>query len=243
MSRSPQISREALSKIRRLRSESLEGVLGENTRLLNSHLQTSSPELNGSSFAHGSSFAPSLEEPPLLEWIVPALTCAMCYALYNIFIKKGSASIHPILGGVILQIAAAILGALLCGFLAFGPPQEPMFYDFRGFSFAILAGIAVGAAEILSFLVNGKSNLCYKIPLFCLRTANSTESNVKPLIIAGRGVPAVKSIPIIVGGSVMFGTILGRVFLAELLSLRGWFGVILIAIGIALVGMESEGGH
>jgi transporter family protein len=135
----------------------------------------------------------------------------MCYALYNIFIKKGSASIHPILGGVILQIVAAILGILLCSFLTFGPAQEKMFYDTEGISWAILAGIAVGAAEILSFVVNGM------------------------------GVPAVKSIPIIIGGSVMFGTIIGRIFLAEMLSLRGWSGVLLIAIGVTLVGMESEG--
>jgi hypothetical protein len=42
--------------------------------------------------------------PPLIKWIFPALLCALSYALYNIFIKKGSYSIHPILGGVILQV-------------------------------------------------------------------------------------------------------------------------------------------
>jgi len=39
----------------------------------------------------------------------------------------------------------------------------------------------------------------------------------------------------------MFGTLIGRIFLAETLSLSGWLGVILIAIGVTLVGMESEG--
>ncbi len=68
-----------------------------------------------------------------------------------------------------------------------------------------------GAAEILSFLVNGM------------------------------GVPAVKSIPIIIGGSVAFGTIIGSIFLGELLSIRGWSGVVMIALGVTLVGMESEG--
>jgi len=43
-------------------------------------------------------FAPSEEPPELSHWIVSALLCALAYALYNIFIKKGSASIHPILG-------------------------------------------------------------------------------------------------------------------------------------------------
>jgi len=122
-----------------------------------------------------------------------------------------SASIHPILGGVILQIVAAVLGVCLCVFLVFGPSQEKMFYDNEGIAYAVLAGLSVGAAEILSFVVNGM------------------------------GVPAVKSIPIIIGGSVAFGTLIGRVFLAEILSYRGWSGVLLIAIGVTLVGMESEG--
>jgi hypothetical protein len=32
-------------------------------------------------------------------------------ALYNIFIKLGSYSIHPVLGGVVLQFVAALLGS------------------------------------------------------------------------------------------------------------------------------------
>jgi len=212
--RSPKISGEALSKMRRLRSDSIgsasakswdAGAVGEKTRLLERHFQQSS-----SGPRRESMFEPGTEPPPLMQWLAPAMICALMYALYNIFIKKGSASIHPILGGVVLQIVAAALGALLCGYLVYGPTQEPMFYDVEGFSFAILAGIAVGAAEILSFVVNGM------------------------------GVPAVQSIPVIIGGSVMFGTVIGRVFLAEILSPRGWFGVVLIATGITLVGMESE---
>jgi len=208
--RSPEIS-SALSKMRRLRSESLEeGILGEKTRLLSKIQQTSTPPGDRSLPEVTTMFAPGLEPPPLVVWLTPALVCALCYALYNIFIKKGSASIHPILGGVILQIVAAFLGAGILGFLVI-EVEEKMFYDTKGIAWAILAGLAVGAAEILSFLVNGM------------------------------GVPAVQSIPVIIGGSVMFGTIIGRIFLAEVLSLSGWFGVILIAIGITLVGMESEG--
>jgi hypothetical protein len=36
---------------------------------------------------------------PPLYWVLLALICASAYAFYNIFIKKGSASISPILGG------------------------------------------------------------------------------------------------------------------------------------------------
>lgn len=102
-----------------------------------------------------SMFAPSEEPPELSHWIVPALLCALAYALYNIFIKKGSASIHPILGGVILQFVAAIIGLVLCVFLAYGPTQEEMFYDSNGIFYAVLAGAAVGMAEIISFTVSG----------------------------------------------------------------------------------------
>ena len=55
------------------------------------------------------------------------------------------------------------------------------------------------------------------------------------------GVQAVQSIPTIVGGSVFFGTFLGWLILHETLSLRGWFGVALIAGGITLVGMDPGG--
>ena len=39
------------------------------------------------------------EDGPPIYWIAIALVCASAYAFYNIFIKKGSASINPILGG------------------------------------------------------------------------------------------------------------------------------------------------
>ena len=60
---------------------------------------------------------PSPAIPPLAVWIVPTLCCALAYALYNIFIKKGSSHINPVLGGVILQLVAAVLGCCLLLFL------------------------------------------------------------------------------------------------------------------------------
>ncbi len=155
-----------------------------------------------------SMFEPHQTSPPLIQWIGPALLCAFAYALYNIFIKKGSASIHPILGGVILQFVAALLGCILCVTLVYGPTQEEMFYDGSGIWFAVYAGMSVGAAEIISFMVSGM------------------------------GVQAVQSIPTIIGGSVFFGTVLGWLLLGEELSMRGWFGVAMIAGGITLVGMD-----
>lgn len=150
--------------------------------------------------------------PPLQLWIVPALCCAMAYALYNIFIKKGSSHINPVLGGVILQLVAAVLGCCLLLFLYIKEGgAEVISYDIEGVHWAVLAGLAVGTAEIVSFFVSSL------------------------------GVQAMQSIPIIIGGSVLFGTVLGAVALHEDLSFRGWLGVILISLGISLVGMDSEG--
>jgi transporter family protein len=97
------------------------------------------------------------KSPHFVVWIGPALVCALCYALYNIFIKKGSASIHPVLGGVILQFVAACVGSLLLAVLVLnyegGVSALPC--DGTGIFWSVLAGVAVGSAEILSFIVSG----------------------------------------------------------------------------------------
>jgi bacterial/archaeal transporter family protein len=160
-----------------------------------------------------SDMAMSKVAPPFAVWIGPALVCALCYALYNIFIKKGSASIHPVLGGVILQFVAALVGSVLLIVLVFnyegGVSDLPC--DKTGIFWAVWAGVAVGSAEILSF------------------------------IVSGMGVQAMQSIPIIIGGSVLFGTTMGFFVLKEALTYRGWLGVLLIAAGIALVGTDPGG--
>ncbi|KAI2511415.1 EamA-like transporter [Fragilaria crotonensis] len=175
--------------------------------------------------------------PALSLWIVPALLCGLSYALYNIFIKLGSYSIHPVLGGVLLQFVAALLGLILLALQHVSqqhqqhqPPsssissfnndkdnqengqdndnQQLLEYDRPGILWSICAGIAVGAAEMLSFFVSS------------------------------RGVPAVHSIPVIIGGSVLFGTILGCALLQENLSPCGWCGVAMLVAGIVLVGTD-----
>jgi bacterial/archaeal transporter family protein len=148
-------------------------------------------------------------------WLLPAMMCATSYALYNLFIKKASASIDPILGGVLLQFVAALVGTLLLGFQqlrASASGASVLKLNRTGIYWSIAAGVAVGAAEILSF------------------------------VISGMGVPATQSIPIIIGGSILVGTLLGSVWLGESLSRSGWAGVLLIAAGIALVGMDPGSG-
>ena len=70
-------------------------------------------------------------------------------------------------------------------------------------------------------------------------------AEIVSFFVSSLGVQAMQSIPIIIGGSVMFGTTLGALALHEELTYRGWLGVILISVGISLVGMDDtgEGGH
>jgi bacterial/archaeal transporter family protein len=171
---------------------------------------TTSALRGGAAVAMGSS-GTSLP-PPVGTWIVPALACASGFALYNSCIKKSSATMDPILGGVVLQCVATLVGSLLLFYQRMSSTSSTVVvlqYTPMGLRWAIAAGLSVGAAELLSF------------------------------VISGRGVPATQSIPVIVGGSILIGTILGAVWLQERLTRSGWVGVLLIAAGIALVGMNG----
>lgn len=81
-------------------------------------------------------------------------------------------------------------------------------YDSHGILWACWAGLFVGGAELLSFCVSGM------------------------------GVQASQSIPIIIGGSVGVGAVLGLVMLGEELVLQGWSGVVLLMTGIAFVATD-----
>jgi bacterial/archaeal transporter family protein len=180
-----------------------------------------------STFVNDNSPNQQQKQPKLGQWILPALTCALSYALYNIFIKKGSYSINPVLGGVILQFVAALLGSLLLFYIIMvqthenhvnsssssTPTKVVLQWDWHGVQWAICAGISVGLAEMISFLVSGM------------------------------GVPSVQTIPIIIGGSVMFGTLLGMLLLGESLQWNGWLGVLMLIGGICLVGIDPGARH
>lgn len=66
-------------------------------------------------------------------------------------------------------------------------------------------------------------------------------------IFVGMGVQATQSIPTIIGGSVMFGAVIGvSPILGETLLYQGWSGVVLLMTGIAFVATdpgEKVAGH
>jgi len=105
-----------------------------------------------------------------------------------------------------LQLVAALLGTcLILGLMWHEASLEIITYDAWGIFWAVCAGITVGLAEMLSFCVSGM------------------------------GVQSTQSIPIIIGGSVVFGNLLGVMLLHEQLSIHGWSGVVLLVLGICLV--------
>ncbi|GAA4023970.1 hypothetical protein GCM10022409_04830 [Hymenobacter glaciei] len=136
-------------------------------------------------------------------WLPLALLTALCLALYNFFIKLASGYLAPAVGAVVLQLVAAALGAAWLVRLKL--QGQPISLNRTGLGLAALAGLGVGLAEILTF------------------------------VVFQRGVPSSVGTPIIVGGSVLLTALLGLVVLRENLSLAQAGGLLCIVVGIALL--------
>lgn len=121
------------------------------------------------------------------------------------------------LPGVVLQFVAAIFGStLLLAIIIKDGGTSGLAYDHAGLFWSCMAGVAVGTAEMLSFTVSGL------------------------------GVNATQSIPTIIGGSVLFGAVLGLLMLGETMMWPGWSGIVLLTTGIAYVATdpgEKVAGH
>ena len=128
---------------------------------------------------------------------------AVFYGAYNVFIKVSSGHINQIVGAVILQIVAALLGGIIL--LIMKMKNSPLEISQKGVLFAVLAGVFVGLAEITSFFVFSK------------------------------GVSASVGIPIIIGGSILVGAVLGLIFLKETLNPIHILAILLIVGGIVLL--------
>lgn len=83
--------------------------------------------------------------------IVLLAVAALLFGLYNVFIKLSSEHIHPVLGAVILQFVAALIGAALLIYLHRGGAELNV--TSRGVWLAVLAGLSIGLVEILTFLI------------------------------------------------------------------------------------------
>ena len=137
------------------------------------------------------------------NWLPLALLTALCLALYNFFIKLAADHLPAAVGAVVLQLVAAALGA--AWLLRLKLLGQPLPLSSKGLGLAMLAGLGVGLAEILTF------------------------------VVFQRGVPASVGTPVIVGGSVLLTAVLGVALLREALTLPQAGGLLLIVAGIALL--------
>ena len=138
-----------------------------------------------------------------LNWLPLALLTALCLALYNFFIKIAADHVPPAVGAVVLQLVAAGLGGVWL--LRLKLQGQPLPVTSKGVALAALAGLGVGLAEILTF------------------------------VVFQRGLPASVGTPVIVGGSVLLTAVLGLVVLREALTVSQAGGLLFVVVGIALL--------
>ena len=137
------------------------------------------------------------------SWLPLALLTALCLALYNFFIKLASGHLAPAVGAVVLQLVAAALGAAWLFKLKL--QGQPIALTRTGLGLAAVAGLGVGLAEILTF------------------------------VVFQRGLPSSVGTPVIVGGSVLLTALLGLGLLRESLTMAQAGGLLCIVVGIALL--------
>ena len=139
----------------------------------------------------------------MANWLPLALLTALCLALYNFFIKLASNHVPPAVGAVVLQLVAAALGGVWL--LKLMLQGQPLALSGKGLGLAALAGLGVGLAEILTF------------------------------VVFQRGVNSSVGTPVIVGGSVLLTAVLGLVVLRETLTFSQAGGLFFVVVGIALL--------
>lgn len=142
-----------------------------------------------------------------MPYVLLALAAVM-FGLYNVFIKLSSDHIQAILGAVVLQFVAAFLGLGLLAYFKY-TDQIELHVSSRGVTLAVLAGVAIGLVEILTF------------------------------IIFSRGVDVAVGNPVIVGGSLIVTTGVGWLFLRETLNPWQVAAVFSIIGGVAVLAWQA----
>ena len=78
-----------------------------------------------------------------------AILAGILFACYQLAVKLSAGHIQELLGAVVLQAVAVVVGILI--FLTFKDGSEQLVYTSTGLKFAIIAGILVSLAEIIAF--------------------------------------------------------------------------------------------
>ena len=143
----------------------------------------------------------------MVRWLPVALLAAAAFGGYHLLLRFAAGRIDQLLGAFVLQSVAAAAGAIALG--AWWATGATLTVTRAGLGYAALAGLCVGVAEILAF------------------------------VVFQRGAPVTVATPIIVGGTVALATLGGVVLLREPLSGAQWFGIGLVVVGIGLLSTHS----
>lgn len=92
-----------------------------------------------------------------MNWILLPLLAAVFFGTYNIFLKVSSQHINEILGLIILQAVALLVGLFLFILVKFS--GQSIEITNKGFIYAALAGLFVGLAELTSFYVFSRGTM------------------------------------------------------------------------------------
>ncbi len=142
-----------------------------------------------------------------MKGILLAILAGILFGLYNYAIKLSANQIHQILGAVVLQAIALFLGIVALFYLKInGTTLE---WQGNGLKYAIIAGLLVGMAEIVSFYVYST------------------------------GIKASVGITIIIGITVLTGMLAGLLLSKETLNTRQIVGAVLLITGILLLSKEG----
>ncbi len=142
-----------------------------------------------------------------MPYVLLAIAAVM-FGLYNVFIKLSADHIQAVLGAVILQFVAAFLGL---GLLLYFKYADNIVLNVtpQGIGLAVLAGLAIGIVEILTF------------------------------VIYARGVDVAVGNPLIVGGSLIVTTGIGWLFLREVLNPWQVAAVLSIVAGVLVLAWQA----
>lgn len=139
-------------------------------------------------------------------WLIAL--AALMFGLYNVFIKLSADHINAVLGAVVLQFVAAFVGLGLLLYMQAGG-SGALQISSRGVLLAIMAGVAIGLVEILTF------------------------------VIYGRGIPVAVGNPLIIGGSLLVTTGVGIFLLRELVSPLQIAAIAMIGLGISVLAWDA----
>ena len=142
-----------------------------------------------------------------MKGILLAILAGTLFACYQLAVKLSADHIQELLGAMILQAIAVVVGVFI--FLIFREGNGELIYTSTGLKFAIIAGIFVSLAEIITFY--------------------SFAQDISPSV----------GITLIVGVNILVGLGLDYYWFKSDLNISQLLGIALILIGVVLISWKK----